>query len=184
MKEENIFAREAYWYILHTHSGYEQRVEKAIRELMRTEKDGQMIEDVLVPTEKVVDIVNGVKKTSIRKFYPGYVMVKMKMTDVSWNMIQSLSRVISFMGSKNHPVPMKPSEVERVFAAMDDDSDIRKQRINFNVNDKIQILEGPFSGFFGIVEEVNVEKGKLWVSVSIFGRQTPVELDFNQVIKE
>lgn len=184
MKDENIFDKEAHWYILHTHSGYEQRVEKTIREFMRTEHDGHMIEDVLVPTEKVVDLVNGVKKTSVRKFYPGYVMIKMKMTDVSWNMIQSISRVISFMGSKNHPVPMKPSEVERVFSAMDDESNNLKQRINVSINDKIQILEGPFSGFSGVVEEVNIEKGKIWVSVSIFGRQTPVELDFNQIVKE
>ncbi|MGL4722787.1 MAG: transcription termination/antitermination protein NusG [Desulfovibrionaceae bacterium] len=183
MEETNIFATKAFWYFIHTHSSYELRVEKTIREIMRTGQDAGAIEDVIVPTECVVELVNGVKKVSTRKFYPGYVMVKMRMTDDSWYLIQSLSRVIAFMGGKEKPVPMKDSEAERILSAMENCQDQPRPKFNFKRLDEVRVLEGPFAGFNGVVEEVNLDKGKLKVFVSIFGRQTPVELDFIQVTK-
>ena len=184
MKDDTVLSQNAFWYILHTYASYEQRVEQTIREMIRTDQANGAIEDVLVPTEHVTNIVDGVKRTSTRKCYPGYVLVKMKMNDVSWNMIRSIPKVISFVGSKDSPTPMKPSEVDRLFNSLEDGVQKKKVKSEFSISDNVQVLEGPFAGFSGIVEEVFEDKCKLRITVAIFGRQTPVELDFAQVSKD
>lgn len=184
MKDDTVLSQNAFWYILHTYASYEQRVEQTIREMIRTEQADGAIEDVLVPTEHVTNIVDGVKKRSTRKCYPGYVLVKMKMNDISWNMIRSIPKVISFVGSKDSPTPMKQSEVERLFNSLEDGVQKPKVKSLFSISDNVQVLEGPFAGFSGVVEEIFEDKCKLRITVAIFGRQTPVELDFAQVSKD
>ena len=171
----------ARWYILHTYSGFENRVEQTIREMMRQGQDNGLIEEVVVPTEKVIELVNGAKRTSTRKFYPGYVMIRMIMTDFSWHLVQSISKVTGFVGGKTRPAPMRDSEAAHILNMMETRQEQPRPKFNFERGDEVRVIDGPFSGFNGLVEEVNFDKGKLKVSVSIFGRQTPVELDFVQV---
>ncbi|ADU63271.1 MAG: transcription termination/antitermination protein NusG [Pseudodesulfovibrio sp.] len=171
------------WYIVHTYSGFEQRVEQTVREMMRTGQDKGLIEEVVMPTEKVVEMVKGERKTSTRKFYPGYIMIKMTLTDDTWHLIQSIPRVTGFVGGKNRPTPMRDSEAENILNMMESRQEKPRPKFNFERGDEVRVIDGPFSGFNGVVEEVNYDKGKLKVSVSIFGRQTPVELDFVQVDK-
>lgn len=173
----------ARWYILHTYSGFENRVEQTIREMMRQGQDNGLIEEVVVPTEKVIELVNGAKRTSTRKFYPGYVMIRMIMTDFSWHLVQSISKVTGFVGGKTRPAPMRDSEAAHILNMMETRQEQPRPKFNFERGDEVRVIDGPFSGFNGLVEEVNFDKGKLKVSVSIFGRQTPVELDFVQVSK-
>jgi len=173
----------ARWYIVHTYSGFEQRVELTVREMMRTEQDKGLIEEVVMPTEKIVEMVKGERKTSTRKFYPGYIMIKMILTDDTWHLIQSIPRVTGFVGGKNRPTPMRDSEAENILNMMESRQEKPRPKFNFERGDEVRVIDGPFSGFNGVVEDVNYDKGKLKVSVSIFGRQTPVELDFVQVDK-
>ncbi len=173
----------ARWYIVHTYSGSEQRVERTIKEMMRTGQDGGLIEEVVMPTEKVVEMVKGEKRTSTRKFYPGYVMIKMVLTDDTWHLIQSIPRVTGFVGGKSRPTPMRDSEAENILTMMESRQEQPRPKFHFGRGDEVRVIDGPFSGFNGMVEDVNYDKGKLRVSVSIFGRQTPVELDFVQVDK-
>ncbi len=179
---ENAAPR-ARWYIVHTYSGFEQRVELTIKEMIRTGQDKGLIEEVVMPTEKIVEMVKGERKTSTRKFYPGYIMVKMILTDDTWHLIQSIPRVTGFVGGKNRPTPMRDSEAENILNMMESRQEKPRPKFNFERGDDVRVIDGPFSGFNGVVEEVNYDKGKLKVSVSIFGRQTPVELDFVQVDK-
>lgn len=176
-------APKARWYIVHTYSGFEHRVEQTIREMMRTGQDDGLVEEIVVPTEKVVEMVKGEKRTSTRKFYPGYVMIKMVLTDMSWHLIQSIPRVTGFVGGKNRPTPMRDSEAQNILKMMESRQEQPRPKFNFERGDEVRVIDGPFGGVNGVVEEVNYDKGKLKVSVSIFGRQTPVELDFVQVDK-
>lgn len=173
----------ARWYVIHTYSGYENRVEQTIREMMRTEQDQGLIEEVVIPTEKIVELVRGEKKTFTRKFYPGYILIRMIMTDDSWHLIQSIPRVTGFVGGKNRPSPMLDSEAKNILELMETRQEQPRPKFNFERGDEVRVNDGPFDGFNGVVEDVNYDKGKLRVSVSIFGRQTPVELDFVQVSK-
>jgi transcriptional antiterminator NusG len=171
------------WFIVHAYSGFENRVEQTIREMIRTGQAKGLIEDVVVPTEKVIELVKGAKKTSTRKFYPGYVMVKMVLNDASWHLIQDIPRVTGFVGGKNRPTPMRDSEAVRILALMEARQESPRPKFHFDRGDEVRVIDGPFGGFNGIVDDVNYDKGKLKVEVSIFGRQTPVELDFVQVTK-
>jgi transcriptional antiterminator NusG len=171
------------WYIVHTYSGFEHRVEQTIREMMRTVQDDGLIEEVVVPTEKIVELVKGEKKTSTRKFYPGYVMIKMVMNDKTWHLVQNIPRVTGFIGGKNQPTPMRDSEAQKILSMMVSRQEQPRPKYHFERGDEVRVIDGPFGGFNGVVEDVNYDKGKLRVSVSIFGRQTPVELDFVQVSK-
>lgn len=182
-EQEEVGTQKARWYIVHTYSGFEQRVEQTIREMMRTAQDQGLIEDVVVPTEKVVELVKGAKRTSTRKFYPGYIMVRMIMTDFSWHLVQSIPKVTGFVGGKNRPSPMLDSEATHILTMMETRQEQPRPKFNFDRGDEVRVIDGPFGGFNGVVEDVNYDKGKLRVSVSIFGRQTPVELDFVQVSK-
>lgn len=172
------------WYIVHTYSGFEQRVQKTINELSRTGQDQGLIHEVVIPTEKVIELAKGgERRTTTRKFYPGYVMVRMVMTDLSWHLVQNIPKVTGFVGGKNRPAPMRDSEAERILSLMETRQETPRPKFNFDRGEEVRVTDGPFGGFNGVVEEVNYDKGKLRVSVSIFGRQTPVELDFAQVDK-
>lgn len=173
----------ARWYIIHTYSGFEQRVEQTIKEMIRTGQAKGLVEDVVVPTEKVVELIKGQKRTSTRKFYPGYAMVKMVFTDDSWHMIQSIPKVTGFIGGKSRPVPLMDKEAERILLTIESRKEQPRPKFHFERGDDVRVIDGPFSNFNATVEDVNYDKGKLRVSVSIFGRQTPVELDFVQVTK-
>ncbi|WP_297215616.1 transcription termination/antitermination protein NusG [uncultured Desulfovibrio sp.] len=182
--ENSELSKKSRWYIVHTYSGFEQRVQKTINEMIRTGQDEGLIQEVVVPTEKVMELgKGGEKRTTTRKFYPGYVMVKMIMTDLSWHLVQSISKVTGFVGGKNRPTPMRDSEAERILSLMESRQETPRPKFNFDRGDEVRVIDGPFGGFNGVVEDVNYDKGKLRVSVSIFGRQTPVELDFVQVSK-
>ncbi len=185
LEEAQELARKPRWYIVHTYSGFEQRVQKTINEMMRTGQDNGMIERVVVPTEKVQEpSKQGPEpRTSTRKFYPGYIMVRMIMTDLSWHLVQSIPKVTGFVGGKNRPAPMMDKDAERILVQMEQSREKPRPKFNFEVGDEVRVLEGPFKDFNGIVEDVNHDKGKLRVSVSVFGRQTPVELDFTNVAK-
>ena len=172
------------WYIVHTYSGFEQRVQQTINEMIRTGQEQGLITQVVVPTEKVIELAKGgEKRTTTRKFYPGYVMVQMIMTDYSWHLVQTIPKVTGFVGGKNRPTPMKDVEAERILALMETRQETPRPKFNFERGDEVRVIDGPFGGFNGVVDDVNYDKGKLRVSVSIFGRQTPVELDFVQVSK-
>lgn len=189
MKEENAVEeapqRRARWYIVHTYSGFEQRVQKTILEMKRNGQDEGLIEDVVVPTEKVLEpSKHGEEpRTTTRKFYPGYIMVRMVMTDLSWHLVQSIPKVTGFVGGKNRPAPMRDADAQRILDLMVARQEAPRPKFNYDVDEEVRVIEGPFAGFNGVVEQVNHDKGKLRVSVSIFGRQTPVELDFGQVSK-
>jgi transcriptional antiterminator NusG len=180
---ETLGTPQARWYIIHTYSGYEQRVEQTIREMIRTGQAKGLIEDVIVPTEKVVELVKGQKRTSTRKFYPGYALVKMVFNDDSWHMIQSIPKVTGFIGGKNRPTPLTQKEADKILSTIESRKEQPRPKFHFEKGDDVRVIDGPFANFNGVVEDVNYDKGKLRVSVSIFGRQTPVELDFVQVTK-
>ena len=170
------------WYIVHTYSGFEQRVQKTINELKRTGQDKGLISEVIVPTEKVVEVSKGgQKRTTTRKSYPGYVLVHMIMTDLSWHLVQSIPKVTGFIGGKNRPAPMRDSEAQHILDQMKTSQDTPRPKFSYEVGEEVRVIDGPFGGFNAVVQEVNYDKGKLTVSVSIFGRQTPMELDFSQV---
>lgn len=172
------------WYIVHTYSGFEQRVEATIKEMMRNAQDNGLIHEVVVPTEKVIELgKGGAKRTTTRKFYPGYIMLRMTMTDFSWHLVQSIPKVTGFVGGKNRPAPMKDEEAARILSLMETRQGTTPSQVQLRAGRRRARHRRPFGGFNGVVEDVNYDKGKLRVSVSIFGRQTPVELDFIQVSK-
>lgn len=184
MQPEIDSGRKLRWYIVHTYSGFEQRVEQTINEMVRNGQAQDLIHQVVVPTEKVEELgKGGEKRTTKRKFYPGYVMVQMTMTDYSWHLVQTIPKVTGFVGGKNRPTPMLDTEAERILQLMKERQETPRPKFNFERGDEVRVIDGPFGGFNGIVDDVNYDKGKLRVSVSIFGRQTPVELDFVQVSK-
>jgi len=180
--DDGELSKKAKWYIVHTYSGFEQRVQKTINELKRTGQDQGLIEEVIVPTEKVIEVnKGGQKRTITRKSYPGYVLVRMIMTDLSWHLVQQIPKVTGFIGGKNRPAPMRDSEVAHILNLMKTTQDTPRPKFSYEPGEEVRVIEGPFRGFTAVVQEANYEKGKLTVSLSIFGRLTPMELDFSQV---
>ncbi|MFC3532534.1 transcription termination/antitermination protein NusG [Vogesella facilis] len=172
------------WYVVHAYSGFEKSVQKALKE--RIERDGMqdLFGQVLVPVEEVVDIKNGRRSISERKFFPGYVLVEMEMTDDTWHLVKSTPKVTGFVGgTANRPAPISVKEVEAIMQQMQEGVEKPKPKVLFEVGEKVRVNEGPFTDFNGTVDEVNYERNKLRVSVQIFGRDTPVELEFSQVEK-
>lgn len=173
------------WYVVHAYSGMERAVERNLRErIERLEMQGKFGR-ILVPTEEVVEIKNGRKRTTQRNFYPGYVLVEMDMDDDSWHLVRRTSKVTGFVGGgrSNRPAPISSAEVQRIMAQMQEGAERPKPKIEFEVGELIRVKEGPFADFNGTVEEVIYAKSRLRVSVTIFGRATPVELEFHQVEK-
>jgi len=172
------------WYVVHAYSGYEKRVLNALQEQIELKNLHDLFGDILVPTESVVEIREGKKRKSERKFYPGYVLVEMEMTDVSWHLVKSTPRVLGFIGgTKEKPAPITTSEANAILQRVEDGENKVAQKTVYEPGEVIRVIDGPFADFNGSVEKVNYEKSKLHVSVSIFGRATPVELGFDQVEK-
>jgi transcription termination/antitermination protein NusG len=176
---------EMHWYAVQVFSSMEKSVKAALEERIARSDIQDHFGEILVPIEEVVEMKSGVKKISERRLYPGYVLVQMAMTDASWHLIKSTPRVTAFIGgSAQKPTPIKDKEVEIILQRMDDSKSNPTQKMVFEKGEAVRVTEGPFKDFSGNIEEVNYEKSKVRVSVSIFGRATPVELDFSQVEKE
>ena len=173
----------ARWYVLHVYSGSEKKVAESIREQAVLKKMDDRILEVMVPTEEVVEIKKGAKVNSERKFFPGYVLIKMEMSDECWHVIKNTPRVTGFLGSRNTPQPISEAEAQRIMHQMQEGIERPQTIVKFEVGEQIRVIDGPFSSFVGMVEDVDAEKSRLKVSVSIFGRSTPVELEFSQVEK-
>ena len=172
------------WYVVHAYSGMEKAVERNIRERINRAGVQDMFGDILVPTEEVVEIKNGQKRTSERRFYPGYVLVQMVMNDETWHLVKHTNKVTGFMGgAKNRPAPISDDEVAKIMGQMEEGVEKPRHKVEFTVGEYVRVKDGPFTDFNGTVEEVNYEKSKVRVSVTIFGRATPVELEFSQVEK-
>ena len=172
------------WYVVHAYSGMEKAVERNLRE--RIERAGMQDKfgRILVPTEEVIEVKNGKKAVTERRFFPGYVLVEMVMDDDTWHLVKHTSKVTGFVGgAKNRPVPISEDEVMKIVNQMQEGTDKPRHKVEFEVGEYVRVKEGPFTDFNGTVEEVNYEKSKVRVSVTIFGRATPVELEFSQVEK-
>ena len=171
------------WYVVHVFSGSEKRMAQSIME--QAEQNGlqDLIAEVLVPTEEVVEVRRGTKVNAEKKFFPGYVLVKIELNDASWSLVQSQPRVTGFLGGKGKPVPITNQEAERLIKQIDEGVDRPRSALSFDIGEEVRVTEGPFQSFNGIVEEADDEKERLKVSVSIFGRSTPVELEYSQVEK-
>lgn len=175
----------ARWYIVHAYSNFEKKVAEAIKEAAASKGLEEKVEQVLVPAEEVTEIVRGRKRVTERKFFPGYVLVKMVMNDDTYHLVKETPKVTGFLGSDHgkRPVPVSQAEVDRILGQATESTERAKVVITFEVGEKIRVIDGPFNSFEGIVDEVDNAKERLKVGVSIFGRATPVDLDFNQVQK-
>jgi transcription termination/antitermination protein NusG len=172
------------WYVVHAYSGMEKAVERNIRERINRAGMQDMFGEILVPTEEVVEIKNGQKRTSERRFYPGYVLVQMIMNDDTWHLVKHTNKVTGFVGgAKNRPAPISDEDVAKIMGQMEEGVEKPRHKVEFTVGEYVRVKDGPFTDFNGTVEEVNYEKSKVRVSVTIFGRATPVELEFSQVEK-
>lgn len=175
----------ARWYVLQTASNYEKRVQTLIRESILLQGMQRFVEDVLIPMEPTVEVKKGQKVAGERKFFPGYVLIKCIMNDNVWHLIRHTPHVTAFMGADQgrKPLPISSKEAERILNQMEHGAEKPRNAVNFEVGEEVRVMEGPFANFQGAVEAVDEEKTRLTVSVSIFGRATPIELDFNQVEK-
>lgn len=172
------------WYVVHAYSGMEKAVERNIQERIARAGMQHKFGRILVPIEEVVEVKNGQKKTTERKFFPGYVLVEMVMDDDSWHLVKHTNKVTGFVGgARNRPAPISESEVMKIVSQMQEGTDKPRHKVEFVVGELVRVKEGPFTDFNGSVEDVNYEKSKVRVSVTIFGRATPVELEFSQIEK-
>ena len=171
------------WYIVHTYSGFEKKVKQNLEERIRTLGQKDYFGQILVPTEQVVELRKGQKRTSSRKFYPGYILVHMALNDETWHTVRNTAKVTGFVGGEVNPTPIPDEEAQRIINQMEEGVSRPKPKYSFQEGDEVRVIDGPFSNFQGVVEEVKPEKEKLRVLITIFGRPTPVELDFIQVNK-
>ena len=172
------------WYVVHAFSGYEKKVQTALRERINFAGMQELFGEVLVPTEEVVEMRAGQKRKSERKFFPGYVLVEMELNDDSWHLVKETPRVMGFIGGKaDKPAPITQKEADIILRRIEDSGDAPKPKTLFEPGEMVRVTDGPFNDFNGVVEEVNYEKSRIQVSVLIFGRSTPVELEFGQVEK-
>ncbi len=171
------------WYIVHCYSGFEKKVAQSITEQAAVQGLEDMFENVLVPAEEVVEMRGGRKVSSERRFFPGYVLVRMEMTDQTWHLVRNTPKVTGFLGSGSKPMPIPDAEAERVMSQVQEGVERPRPSITFEIGETVRVADGPFTSFNGTVQEVDEERARLKVAVSIFGRATPVELEYTQVEK-
>ncbi|MCA1766440.1 MAG: transcription termination/antitermination protein NusG [Desulfobulbaceae bacterium] len=171
------------WYILHTYSGFEEQVKAALQERVKNAGQEDYFGEILVPTEQVVEMVKGTKKTSSRKFFPGYILLNVDLNENTWHTVRDTPKVTGFVGDDLHPQALSDDEAMKIIGRIKDGALKPKPKVMYEVGDSVRVTDGPFANFQGIVDEVFPEKGRVKVMVSIFGRETPVELEFVQVVK-
>ena len=171
------------WYVVHAYSGFEKNVARALKERVELSGLDEYFGEIMVPTEEVVEMRAGQKRRSERKFFPGYVLVKMKMTDHAWHLVKNTSKVTGFLGAGKRPSPISESEARRIVDQTQDAAERPKPSVTFEIGEQVRVSDGPFASFNGVVEDVDETRARLKVSVSIFGRSTPVDLEYGQVEK-
>ena len=171
------------WYIIHTYSGFEKKVAQAIKDQAIRKAMGEVIEEVLVPTEEVIEMRRGQKVSSKRKFLPGYVLIRMVMSDETWHLVKNTPKVTGFLGAGGKPSPITEAEADRILRQVQEGIERPKPLISFEIGEMVRVCDGPFTSFNGMVEDVDEDKARVKVGVSIFGRSTPVELEYSQVEK-
>lgn len=174
----------AKWYVVNTYSGNENKVKANLEQRIKSMSMEDRIHQVLVPSEEVSEIRGGKKKISTKRFFPGYVLVQMDIDDDAWYVVRNTPKVTGFVGSGNNPTPLEEDEIKGILGQIEGTKSKPKPKVNFEIGERIKVIDGPFTNFTGVVEELNLERGKLKAMVSIFGRQTPVELEFVQVEKD
>jgi transcriptional antiterminator NusG len=172
-----------HWYVIHTYSGYERKVKLSLQERIRTLELGDQVTELLIPTEDIVEMKAGKKVVTAKKFFPGYLLIRMTMNDGLWHVVKNTPRVTGFVGSGSKPIPLPANEVKKIVNRMEESVEAPKPKFQFSKDESVCIIDGPFTNFTGKVEEVDARRNTLKVMVSIFGRNTPVELDFFQVEK-
>lgn len=171
------------WYVLHVYSGFEKKVKQSIEEQAKQAGMDDKIVQVLVPSEEVIEVRRGAKVTSDRKFFPGYILLQMEMTDHAWHLVQNTPKVSGFLGTKERPTPISEVEAQRILNQVQEGVERPKPSVIFEIGDSVRVTDGPFTSFNGQVEDVDEERSRIKVAVSIFGRSTPVELEYTQVEK-
>ena len=171
------------WYIVHVYSGFESKVKMALEERIASSPHREKFGEVIVPTEQIVELVKGKRKESSRKFYPGYILVRMELNDETWYLINDTAKVSGFLGGREKPTPISDEDAQQILSRMEAGKLKPQPKFLFESGDEVRVIDGPFTNFNGVVSDVNPEKGKIKVLVSIFGRSTPVELEFVQVSK-
>ena len=171
------------WYVVHVYSGFEKKIAEQIKQQAAQNGLGEQFEEVLVPTEQVVEMRRGQKVNTEHKFFPGYVLVKMELTDDAWHLVKNTPKVTGFLGSRTKPSPISEAEAQRILKQNQEGVERARPAVLFEIGEQVRVADGPFTSFNGTVEEVDEDKGRLKVSVSIFGRSTPVELEYGQVEK-
>jgi len=171
------------WYVLHTYSGYEKKVREQLRERLKQHGMMDSLGDILIPVEDVVEIKSGKKRVSSRMFFPGYVLIEMVMDEQIWYVVKETPRITGFLGDSNMPTALTDEEVIRIKEQMVGGAEKPRPKFSYNVGESVRVIDGPFANFSGVLEEVNMDRGKVKVMVSIFGRATPVELEFSQIEK-
>jgi transcription termination/antitermination protein NusG len=171
------------WYVLHVYSGFEKKVATAIREQAEQKGLADRFEEILVPSEEVVEVRRGAKVSSERKFFPGYVLVNMDMDDETWHLVRNTAKVTGFLGGRGRPSPITEAEASRILHQVQEGIERPKPSITFEIGEQVRVCDGPFTSFNGTIEDVDEEKSRVKVAVSIFGRATPVELEYSQVEK-
>jgi transcriptional antiterminator NusG len=169
------------WFVVHTYSGHEERVKKNLEQRIKFMDAGDEVSEVVIPTEDEIEVKNGQRRTVAKKILPGYVLIQMKMSDQSWRIVRNTPGVTGFVGSGNKPVPLRENEVSQILKQME--AEAPRLKIGFREGQSVRVIDGPFIDFIGVVDSMNTEKGKVRVMLSLFGRETPVELDFLQVEK-
>lgn len=172
-----------HWYVIHAYSGFESKVAQSIKEQAVTKGMEEMFEDVLVPTEEVVEMRRGAKVNSERKFFPGYVLVRMDLNEDSYHLVKNTPKVTGFLGAGNKPAPISQAEADRIIHQVQEGVERPKPSVTFDIGEEVRVNDGPFQSFNGVIEDVDEERARVKVAVSIFGRSTPVELEYGQVEK-